>query len=494
MSCRFDYQEMAGWPSLAWAVRLEPRSAKLRVFHGGGVELREEWFGEIVWAGSFDEGGFDRTDVVAGSGGRLRDDHAAFVATGASVDRLCFLRRGRQIWLSNSLCCLLAATGARIDPSYPHYFRDVRSIGDGLDRYRRTLESSAGPVELCYFDNLLWDGRRLQRRPKPDGDREIASFDHYRDFLLTAMEGIASNLSDAGRRRSLEMLGALSSGYDSTAVTAIARRFGCREALTVPRSRDGGDDSGVPIAPYLDVRPLVVSPRAWRDAKLAEVPFLAANACGEEVYLLGAEQHLRQRVLFTGYFGDQVWGKDTASLGPDLVWGGHGLSLTEYRLEAGFLHCPMAYWGARSMRSIHRISNAPEMASWDVAGTYSRPICRRIVEEAGVPRELFGNHKRAVAVLLQANEFLTPASLADYLAWLRRHRAQWWRRGRLPPLLSPNFDALLRQGANYLWWLVEQAGWDRLSNRLLRPVHLRRYTFPWAVEHMLGRYSDTPID
>ena len=39
------------------------------------------------------------------------------------------------------------------------------------------------------------------------------------------------------------------------------------------------------------------------------------------------------------------------------------------------------------------------MEPWRVHTNYDRPIPRRIAEEAGVPRELFGNKKRAAATL-----------------------------------------------------------------------------------------------
>jgi hypothetical protein len=39
-----------------------------------------------------------------------------------------------------------------------------------------------------------------------------------------------------------------------------------------------------------------------------------------------------------------------------------------------------------------------EMAPWSIGGEYDRPIPRRIVEEAGVERDSFGQSKKAVAV------------------------------------------------------------------------------------------------
>src|SRR6185436_12194304 len=118
------------------------------------------------------------------------------------------------------------------------------------------------------------------------------------------------------------------------------------------------------------------------------------------------------------------------------------LALTEYRLWAGFINCAVPFWGVRQIRDIHAISNSEELRPWDVGGHYSRPICRRIAEEAGIPRHAFGMRKRAVTVnpfagwdmLHGPQSTLTEASLADYLTWISGHRRAWIDQGRIPPL------------------------------------------------------------
>src|SRR5690606_23914570 len=93
-----------------------------------------------------------------------------------------------------------------------------------------------------------------------------------------------------------------------------------------------------------------------------------------------------------------------------------GLSLAEYRLRAGFLHCPVPFWGVRQIRDVRAVSNSSELANWDVEGDYSRPICRRIVEDAGVPRDLFGMKKKATWVqFIGSREFMCESSVRDYM-------------------------------------------------------------------------------
>src|SRR5205085_8235538 len=148
------------------------------------------------------------------------------------------------------------------------------------------------------------------------------------------------------------------------------------------QARDHRPDSGAEVARRLGLEPLVVDSSAWRGVPLPEVPFIASDSKGEDVYYRGAEDVLRGRVLLTGYGGSRVWDKGTAP--PEYFERSDqsGLSLCEYRLWTGFLHCPVTFLGGRQTMDLRRISTAPEMAPWDVPGGYSRPLCRRILEQA----------------------------------------------------------------------------------------------------------------
>ena len=54
---RFDYVQAPQWPPLAWLARLPGSAhrpgteAEVLVTHGRAVETRDDWFGEIAWAG-----------------------------------------------------------------------------------------------------------------------------------------------------------------------------------------------------------------------------------------------------------------------------------------------------------------------------------------------------------------------------------------------------------------------------------------------------------
>ena len=127
-SMRLRFHLAESWPALAWLARCERGSDVVEIFHGVRVEVTRDWFCEAVWDRPYAAGDFDRTDLVFGSGGRLRDGLITFVSAGSTVDRLQFLETSRMTLVSNSLPCVLAAAGGKVDLTYPHYFRDFSSI------------------------------------------------------------------------------------------------------------------------------------------------------------------------------------------------------------------------------------------------------------------------------------------------------------------------------------------------------------------------------
>lgn len=492
-----NYVHVPDWPPFAWIAIGRSGTSELRFMHGAHVEVAAFGACEAVWDKPFDEGDFDLTDIVAGSGMRVRGTEVVFVSAGSTVDRLQFLVDGDDFYISNSLPCLLAAARAEVSPCYTEYYPDFASVVKGINEYKRSIESSRGPIQLVYFDNVKWDGVTPIVVRKPDCTRSLPDFDAYEKFLKDTMDAVAANMHAPARKRPYEMLGTLSSGYDSTMVTVLAKDAGLRDVLCFDQARKGDDDSGVPNATRLGLNARLVPTTAWRNLDRPEVPFIAANAMGEEVRVKSAEEWLEGRVLMTGYHGDKIWDKQTKKLGPDIVRGDpSGGSLTEYRLWAGFIHCPIPFWAVRQIKDIVRISNSEEMSAWDVPGDYSRPICRRIGEEAGLPRDSFGTRKLAASVMLHDYEhFLTSDSIDDYLQWIRNNREQWRDCGRRPPFVSRKIldwdSSLLLMIDRAVVWLKRRPFLWRAGHWLDKNHHhhyLRSYIFPWALDRAGERY------
>ena len=416
--------------------------------------------------------------------------------------------------ISNSLPCLLSCAGGRFELGCLRYEQIFASVCKGLRHCERSLPTTVGDLQLSYFEDLRWDGSALLPSEKRDVARDFGSYASYRAFLDEAMAALADNARSSARRDPLRLLSTLSAGYDSAMVTVLGQQVGCNEAVGFDRARSGEDDSGEPIARALGVRFHAVDSSAWRAEPNVVSSFLAGGAGnGADVIFHGAASLLRGTVLLTGFHGDKMWDRLTTHLEPDIVRGdASGSDLSEYRLEAGFVNCPVPFWGVRQIKDVVGLSNAPELDPWDVGRPYSRPICRRIVEEAGVPREMFGVRKRAACVDLlsdltspgNASDFLTRASRGDYFQWLREQRTGE-DRSHHPEVPWPGFfdyrsppgravNAVLGRAAVQRLGPRSRAALDALTletgadRNLEQRQKLRRYIFHWATDRATSKY------
>jgi hypothetical protein len=194
---------------------------------------------------------------------------------------------------------------------------DFRTITEGLEGYKRHLETSRGAVTLTYFRNLVWDGASLSVADKPHAERGFDSFEAYRAFLVDTIERLGRNMAAPERHLRFRPLGTASSGYDSLAVAVLARHAGLEEVICFSRARGGGDDDGTPNAERLGLRVIHADRQAWRTVPEAFAPFGAVNGYGEEVHFAALADVLAGSVLFTGYHGGANWDKNEINLEPE---------------------------------------------------------------------------------------------------------------------------------------------------------------------------------
>lgn len=505
-SPKLVFREKPDWPPLAWLAECIVGRPEVVVHHGARVETRSQWFCEGVWDDDFDTGEFDSTDLFFGSGARC-DSYSGsltFVSSCSTLDRLQILVDGEQYLVSNSLACLHAVSPAWLSPDYPDYGPYFGGIKKGIGQYGRVVPER-GPT-LVYFQNVVWDGMMIRTVPKPDPVRTFFRFEDYRDFLTGSLKRIGRNLRSHHRQHSMDTIGTVSSGYDSATVAALARVAGLSEVVTVTSSREEHKDSGVDIAERLGLKAHVVERLAWQAEPVAEISFVAADAKGEDVFFAGMEPYLRNRVMFSGYRGGIIWAKSSKATGSTLARADRsGLSLTEYRLSIGMIHVPVPYFGARNDDQIIIINQSDELKPWDVPGKYSNPICRRILEDAGIPGRLFGQKKKAASNLFISGDVaFTRAARMDYLKWRQSllirdpHRFSeippelgWIGRGYLPEIWAQT-EVLLRRSAR-----VFPEKLQRLISRVLIVVRTRinkransffQWAFPWALSRLSDRY------
>jgi hypothetical protein len=489
---------MDSWPPLAWIAKCSTGSNSIQVIHGADIERRPHWFCEAVWDGSFGEGDFDRTDLVFGSGGRHRGDEVIFVSAGSTVDRLHIAVRDDCTFISNSLACLIGISGARPDTTFRRYAAFFATIKEGTDKALTDLPVLNGAVQLIYHNNLRWDGRELHIVSKPQQRRDFSSFERYAGFLRGALKRIGENMSSGERKISWSWLGTISRGYDSAACAALAREAGLRCVMTHNESRPDVPDDGSIVARALDLNCFVVNRLAWKDRPLLEPLFLAGDAQGKDIMLAGAHSELRRTVLLTGHAGDSAWSLSPHRFGETMGRAAHsGLSLTEYRLHAGFIHLPAPFMGLRQQPDLVSLSRSAEMSPWKVGHAYDRPICRRILEEAGVARDVFGVAKTGASIrFLSGEDAWSQRGKHALFAWLRKHRADYGLKRQsllrarlflwtleLTLLLQRKTPALLRghlrAGARVLAQMIQRSGLNDLA-------------FFWAMDTVRKSYRPPP--
>lgn len=500
---RFQYKVVPRWPPLAWLAELVPESATLRVHVGEWVESREAWFGEAAWAGDFADGDLDATDIVAGSGARIRGETVVFVASGSNLDRLHVFRRpDGTLLVSNSLGGLLAWVDARADLGFAGYIEHFTSYRHAIfGDYSRVFPSTAGPIEVTYFRNLSWDGRQLTEIDKPHTVEGFANFAEYRAFLRRSMDRLAQNATSAARARPFRLLCPISRGYDSPAIAVLAAEVASLETFTFGRDRDGRDDSGAGIAASLGLRCHVVDRDAWRVASLPETPFIAGAGSVGDMGFKSAEPLLPGTLLLNGV-NSIVWKADTIPTRDIETGDGALLGLSEYRLWIGFLSCSVPSWGIRQIEDIVQISRSDEMRPWNVGGSYNKPIARRILEEAGIARGRFATDKSGVSALPHSRrDYLSASSHRDLLAWLgEQHRAG--HRSLPSPRVAAVLDAVLTPVSRLvfrlmlfcrdtgLWrYRVVQFALRHLRRPLARPYYHHAYLVHWAVDRAVQRYG-----
>jgi hypothetical protein len=427
-------------PKLAWIAEVDRTSGIVTLVHGPLVEVRPNFFIEGVWNGPFQSGDFGETDCVFGSGGILNEESIRFVTSASTLDYLYYAKERRFVTVSNSLPLLLARIGDALDPQCPDYPLICDSILNGINDYERKIPTKKGEVRRQMYRNLDVFSDKIVESEKRMPPR-FKCFSDYRDYLRDNYALIAANARDGARAQSFEILSTQSKGYDSTAVNAIASVYRIDKVFTVSKAKSTfhlahhenedkhSDDDGGEICKSLGLNCIRLNRRAFAEDFVQEYLYYCALYHNQDANLKDLTKYIgKVSLLLTGTNGDVVWpGEnvarrtclDSAIRRGDL--GGHGMS--ELRLVAGFIQLPLPFMGARQKPDIVRITESSEMDPWRLGNEYDRPIPRRIAEEAGVPRHLFGQSKMASVVLFSRPSIpYGPALRRQFFDYLEHER------------------------------------------------------------------------
>jgi hypothetical protein len=403
---RLNAKVSAALPPLAWLLEIDGAPDRHRLICGTSVCRSETAFFEGAWPGSVAAMDFAEKADAFGSGGVLTDQGWTIVPPSHTLESVFTCSEGAKVFVSNSLPFLLAHRGDALDPAFLDYHRVFFDILGGIEHSPIRFPSiRAKEIRGYFFENLMI-GRDLEIvvRRKPQAPH-FKAFADYRAHLAAVVEATLDNARDSNRPNPYRPLATISQGYDSPAVAALAREAGCREAVTHGHARRAfgivDSDSGEAIAQALDMAITVTDRRFYlqrEDLVTPEAEFFCHGLEGSDVNYLAFECQIGHRVLFTGCHGDTMWEKQKVP--SDVILRGDldGGSLGEYRRRVDFIHLPLPYVGALRHRDVVAISNTAEMRPYSLGGEYDRPIARRILEEAGVPRGAFGQAKKATTL------------------------------------------------------------------------------------------------
>jgi hypothetical protein len=478
MPWHFEYQPEPGLPPLAWLAHIE--AGVVRVRCGMSVRCEPGGFFEGTWVGDRSLASVPGSTTLFGSGIVSAGDDVVIVPPSHPHERLYLHRDGRRWLASNSLAWLLIAAGVQLrnDVFYPPIFV---AASEYVRPATAEIPTTGGPITAAVYENFRLTAAGelvVERRPT---EQPFVDFADYSRRVRAALGSATANAAPG-----YEMAIALSSGYDSTAVAAMAAPLGCKQALTFALGTSG-PDSGAAAAERLGMRVDTfdrLGYRAHDDSPEAE--FLATGMSGEDVVLASMAPALKRKLLLTGSEEFLLKGshfRPELHRG-DLSW----CSVTEFRLRLDFIHAPLLFFGATEQPSLTRIIDSPEMDPWRVPGRYDKPIQRRLAEEAGLPRGSFAAVKRRASGVLHAGglaEF-SAAGAASVRSFARA-------RGEVvPPNRRPRPRRLIRGLKRAAIALRLHSVADRLEAERRSWIHLDprlgSLLLRWAVDRVGERY------
>jgi len=495
---QFSYRLIPQLSPLAWVARVPSDTSTISVTHGRFVETHPHFFVEGAWAGEYKEGRIQDADTVFGSGGCLADGSVTFVSCTATTDFLYHSSDSGHFAISNSLPLLLAVLDDTLQPECEDYNRINRSILGGIRRYRAHIPTLKGHVSRVMHSNVQFgaDGITLVEKPLPP---HFQQFGEYRDFMRNRIGALFANARHPARQKPMQIFSTQSKGYDSTAVNALAAPYGIDKVFTSPQSKEhrsfylGGkaslaSDDGTPICKALGLACLPIDRLGFRENLVNEHLYWAGLDNNQDLNLHGIQSFISSpTLLLTGNLGE-IWYTSEAigkarlpTVNDELIrWDQAGHGLSEVGLAAGMVQVAVPFIGARNRRDILEITEGPSMDEFRLGGGYDRPIARRIAEEAGVPREIFGQTKLASIVHMPSpNVPVTPALRAEFFHHLRRnHLLGHLNIGLLPLAQCLNNWIYWNKPSRFfndrrkhpLLWVIGY-GWSKLFDQPLR-IHM----------------------
>ena len=451
----FNYRTYERFPALGWAMIVYKDRAEIDVLCGSMVEKRDGWFVSGVWDGKFDDADFSSAEFFCATGAKIENDSVVVYSPTHERQRICYVEKDASLLFSNSIPLLLAVSGENIDKNCDQYEKILCSILWGTKEYTREVPIAGGKTlkQIFCADISVNGGLDINVIPKPI-HRDFMDFNDYYESVRSVCARIRENGIDIGREHKLELAATASSGYDSSACAAVLKSVGCDTLMTFK----GGfydEDSAVKIAKQLGYGNIIE--RGHRDFTdkqgCKDAEYFVCGDVGVYLQFSAFEDDFAGRIVSIGTSGSYIWDK-TGNVNPESKRSGYdfytaNLSFSENALIKGYVVLPLPLYASTAVQSIQRVSNLPEMKPWTLGTDYDRPICRRILEEAGVDGDLFG-HKKYGAGFAMSKNFtkkqikpkMSTEGYENFSGWLEKKENNKWSFGRVCRAVQYHFTSI----------------------------------------------------
>lgn len=401
------------FPPSAWQLHLSDGINKIR--HGLGVQTKDGSVFEGVWNGPFAAFDFRNADYVFGSG--ITQHQGLTITPPTHMFECVFFFQNtdtKEFFASNSLACCIAALPE--EERAPWLVKLAKTISEINNKQTKSgfFGYDTKIMQIAQWELHCIFAHNLDLTPSAPINvtlrTNLASFDDfagYETYVTSVLRGVIANgQSPLRKTASLSPVTCISTGYDSTAVTALGKSVGIDDALTLDITVNGVNDCGDAVAKELGVScRSFVHPAGQTidhlhmyysgDVRNIAAEFIGTVGFGDDILYAAFESVLNGKMLFDGKAGDDVWAIDYVGKEGLPISAPYSKSLNEFRLRVGFAHIPTPVIGADFPEAIARISRSDEMKRYSIGGGYDRPIPRRLAEAAGASRDSFGQDKKA---------------------------------------------------------------------------------------------------
>ena len=498
---KFNYIVKQNLPPLSWLTVVCTRNEIIDVYAGNAVEIFDDFFVSGAWDGDFENGDFDKCNFACCTGAKLNMDSVIFLTPHHLNACIYAIKRKESICLSNSLSFLLAYTGENLDANYYLYDTDFCCEALGKRNLTPPFYSTAPlkgekQIMILSFTKVLIDKSLNLRLERRTSDFNFKNFSDYYNGLLSTLRMIEKNIEHPKRKIKYGKITTISRGYDAPTCAVLAHEIGCDEVLTFNRPKHYEKDCGTEIAKVIGYKKIYECDGDFAKSNLEfiEAADFASGDSGVMITFEGHKELFKNKILFMGFCGDEFWGIDHPPY-ENLAYPIEGSSSNSYEifLETNTFLILIPYIGADHVKQIFDISMSKEMEYWRLGVKYDRPICRRIIEEAGVDRSMFGQAKVGAGfcfhydTLKSIGKKLSPLSYQSLLNYSKRLKYNPFKRFKAYALYffcnSPVYLSYILNKISIRYWRGPLK-----KGHLSNPVST--IYIMWGVDIMKKRYSD----